>query len=106
MKKTAAQAFRSAPFVFVGKRKGNVPPFAKGAKDGPPAGCLRYRQDIEIKILSDSQLGRSHPLQKAQRMGHPRAAVGEALSARESEEREVGEVLGGLGIDDYAVAGG
>ena len=33
------------------------------------------------------------------------AAVGEALFAWESSEREVGEVLGGLGIDDYAVGG-
>ena len=93
MKKTAAQAFRSAPFVFVGKRKGNVPPFAKGAKDGPPAGCLRYRQDIEIKILSDSQLGRSHPLQKAQRMGHPPAVCGRqpglAMIASAGEEVKI-----------------
>ena len=32
-------------------------------------------------------------------------AVGEALFAWEREEREAGEILGGLGVDDYAVGG-
>ena len=33
------------------------------------------------------------------------SALGEALFAWGSSEPEVGEVLGGLGVDDYAVAG-
>src|SRR6266851_502918 len=31
-----------------------------------------HRGTIQVKILSGSQLGMSHPLQKTQRMGHPR----------------------------------
>jgi hypothetical protein len=37
---------------------------------------MRYGENIEVKILSGSQLGMSHPLQRTQRMGHPDVCLG------------------------------